>query len=129
MRVLPAIVDAVQGRAAVIVDGGVRRGSDVVKARAAGADAVLVGRAYLYGLAACGQAGVERILEILRAEMVRTLCLMGCPSVAELDRSWIDLPGAAEPIRTPPRPRRPSRSRPAPDPPHGRATPPTPPSP
>jgi len=101
MRVLPAIVDAVQGRAAVIVDGGVRRGSDVVKARAAGADAVLVGRAYLYGLAACGQAGVERVLEILRSEMVRTLSLLGCPSVAELDRSWIDLPGTDRPGASP----------------------------
>jgi isopentenyl diphosphate isomerase/L-lactate dehydrogenase-like FMN-dependent dehydrogenase len=93
MDVLPAVVDAVDGRAPVLVDGGVRRGSDVVKAVAAGACAVLIGRAYLYGLAAAGEAGVGRVLEVLRDDTVRTLQLLGCPSVAQLDRSWIDLPG------------------------------------
>jgi L-lactate dehydrogenase (cytochrome)/(S)-mandelate dehydrogenase len=55
----------------------------------------MIGRAYLYGLAACGEPGVGRILEVLRSEMVRTMTLMGCASVADLDRSWLDLPGAA----------------------------------
>ena len=67
-----------------------------MKALAVGADAVMIGRPYLYGLATCGEAGVRRVLEILRTEMVRTLSLMGCPSVADLDRSWIELPGDAE---------------------------------
>ncbi|HEY5026066.1 MAG TPA: alpha-hydroxy acid oxidase [Acidimicrobiales bacterium] len=91
-RVLPAIVDALGGSAAVVLDSGIRRGSDVVKAVAAGADAVMIGRAYLYGLAAGGEAGVTRVLEILRTEMVRTMSLMGCPSVAHLDRSWLEMP-------------------------------------
>ncbi len=94
LRVLPEIVDALGGTAAVVLDSGVRRGSDVVKAVAAGADAVMIGRPYLYGLATCGEAGVRRVLEILRIEMVRTLSLMGCPSVSALDRSWIELPSA-----------------------------------
>jgi len=93
LRVLPAIVDALGGSAAVVLDSGVRRGSDVVKALAAGADAVMIGRAYLYGLATGGEAGVRRVLEILRTEMVRTLSLLGCPSVSALDRSWIEPPG------------------------------------
>ena len=97
LRVLPEIVDALAGQAPVILDSGVRRGSDVVKAVAAGADAVMIGRAYLYGLAACGEPGVRQILEILRTEIVRTLSLMGCPAVSDLDRSWLDLPGAARP--------------------------------
>ena len=67
-----------------------------MKALATGADAVMIGRPYLYGLATCGEEGVRRVVEILRTEMVRTLSLMGCPSVADLDRSWIELPGRAE---------------------------------
>jgi len=94
LRVLPSIVDAVGATAAVVLDSGVRRGSDVVKALAVGADAVMIGRPYLYGLATSGEAGVRQVLEILRTEMVRTLILMGCPSVSDLDRSWIELPGA-----------------------------------
>jgi L-lactate dehydrogenase (cytochrome) len=93
LRVLPDIVDALGGKAAVVLDSGVRRGSDVVKALAAGADAVMIGRPYLYGLATCGEAGVRRVLEILGTEMVRTLTLMGCPSVSALDREWIGWPG------------------------------------
>lgn len=92
MTVLPAVVDAVGQTTAVLVDSGVRRGGDVVKALAVGADAVLVGRPYLYGLAAAGTAGVERILDVLRADIERTLVLLGCPGVRRLDRSWIDLP-------------------------------------
>ena len=89
MRVLPEVVDAVGGKAEVMLDGGVRRGSDVVKAIAIGAKAVLIGRPFVYGLAAAGQAGVERVIEILRADMVRTLSLLGCAKVGDLDRSWL----------------------------------------
>jgi len=86
---LPAVVDRVGGRAQVLLDGGVRRGSDVVKALALGASAVGIGRPYVYGLAAGGQAGVEHVLEILREEVVRTLTLMGVADVADLDRSHV----------------------------------------
>ncbi len=92
LRVLPEVVAAVNGRAEVLVDGGIRRGSDIVKALCLGARAVLIGRAYAYGLAAAGQAGVGRALEILRADVERTLRLLGCPSVAALDSSYIDFP-------------------------------------
>ena len=95
MRVLPDIVEALGGAAAVVLDSGVRRGSDVVKALAAGADAVMIGRAYLYGLATCGEQGVRRVLDVLHTEMVRTLSLMGCPSVSDLDPSWLEPPGGA----------------------------------
>jgi L-lactate dehydrogenase (cytochrome) len=86
---LPEIVDGVDGRAEILLDGGLRRGSDVVKAIALGARAGLVGRPFLYGLAAAGQAGVERALEILRDEIDRTLALIGRPTLAELDRTAI----------------------------------------
>jgi isopentenyl diphosphate isomerase/L-lactate dehydrogenase-like FMN-dependent dehydrogenase len=92
LRVLPEVVTAVAGRAEVLLDGGVRRGSDVIKAICLGARAVLVGRAYAYGLAAAGEAGVARALEILRADTVRTLKLLGCEGVAKLDRSFVDVP-------------------------------------
>jgi isopentenyl diphosphate isomerase/L-lactate dehydrogenase-like FMN-dependent dehydrogenase len=91
MRVLPEVVAAVNGRAVVLMDGGVRRGGDVVKALCLGARAVLVGRAYAYGLGAAGEAGVTRALEILRADLERTLKLLGCPSIAALDRSYVDV--------------------------------------
>lgn len=86
---LPAIVDAVAGRGQVLLDGGIRRGSDIVKALSLGADAVLVGRPFLYGLAAGGTAGVTDVLEILRSELRRTMVLMGCRDVHELDASWL----------------------------------------
>jgi len=89
LRVLPEIVRAVNGRAEVLMDGGIRRGSDIVKAICLGARAVLIGRAYAYGLAAAGEAGVARALEILRADVERTLRLLGCPCVAALDSSYI----------------------------------------
>jgi L-lactate dehydrogenase (cytochrome) len=92
LHVLPEIVDAVGGRVEVLVDGGVRRGSDVVKAVAMGARAVLVGRAYAYGLGAGGEAGVARALEILRADTVRTMKLLGCGSVADLEASFVSVP-------------------------------------
>jgi L-lactate dehydrogenase (cytochrome) len=89
LRVLPEVVAAVGDDTEVLVDGGIRRGSDVVKAIALGAKAVLIGRPYMYGLAAGGQVGVERVLEILREEMTRTLTLMGSTGLAELDGSWL----------------------------------------
>lgn len=89
IEVLPEIVDAVGGRAEVILDGGVRRGSDVVKALALGAKVCMIGRGYLYGLGAGGRAGVERALELLRDDIRRTLMLVGCSSVTELNRSHV----------------------------------------
>ena len=76
----------------VLMDGGVRRGSDVVKAVALGARAVLIGRPWAFGLAAAGEPGIVRILDILRADVVRTLRLLGVGSVAELDRSHVQVP-------------------------------------
>lgn len=90
LTALPRIVDAVDGRAEVLLDSGIRRGSDVLKALSLGARAVLVGRLPAWGLAAAGTEGVERVLEILQTEMVRTMRLMGCRSVADLDHSWLD---------------------------------------
>jgi L-lactate dehydrogenase (cytochrome)/(S)-mandelate dehydrogenase len=92
LRALPAISEAVGSRAEVILDGGVRRGSDVIKALCLGATCVAIGRPYLYGLAVAGPAGVVSVLDILRSEIVTTLTLMGVASLAELDRSWL-LPG------------------------------------
>jgi L-lactate dehydrogenase (cytochrome) len=91
LRVLPEIVAAVNGRAEVLMDGGVRRGSDIVKAICLGARAVLIGRAYAYGLAAAGQAGVARALEILRTDVERTLKLLGCASIDSLDGSYVQV--------------------------------------
>ncbi len=76
------------------MDGGVRRGSDIAKALCLGARAVLIGRAYAYGLAAAGGAGVARVLEILRADLYRTLKLLGCRSAALLDPSYVNVPAA-----------------------------------
>jgi isopentenyl diphosphate isomerase/L-lactate dehydrogenase-like FMN-dependent dehydrogenase len=92
LKALPEIVKAVNGQVAVLLDGGVRRGSDIVKALCLGATACLVGRAYAYGLGAAGEAGVARAIEILRADLERTLRLLGCPSVRELNRSFIEVP-------------------------------------
>jgi isopentenyl diphosphate isomerase/L-lactate dehydrogenase-like FMN-dependent dehydrogenase len=92
LQALPEVVAAVNGRAEVLVDGGVRRGSDIVKALCLGARAVLIGRAYAYGLAAAGEPGVTRALEILRADVERTLKLLGCSSIAALDHSYVDVP-------------------------------------
>jgi isopentenyl diphosphate isomerase/L-lactate dehydrogenase-like FMN-dependent dehydrogenase len=92
---LPAIADAVGDRAEVLLDGGIRRGTDIAKALALGARAVLIGRPQIYGLIVDREQGVLDVLEILRAELDRALALMGAPSVQELDRSWLiacDLP-------------------------------------
>src|SRR6267142_286662 len=91
LRALPEVVAAVNGQIEVLMDGGIRRGSDIVKAICLGARAVLCGRAYAYGLAAAGEAGVTRALEILRVDLERTLKLLGCPSVAALDRTYINV--------------------------------------
>jgi L-lactate dehydrogenase (cytochrome) len=92
LRALPEVVAAVGGQVEVLMDGGIRRGSDIVKAICLGAKAVLCGRAYAYGLAAAGEAGVTRAFEILRADVDRTLKLLGCTSIAALDRSYVDVP-------------------------------------
>jgi L-lactate dehydrogenase (cytochrome) len=89
IKVLPEVVAAVGDRIEVLMDGGIRHGSDVAKAICLGARAVLVGRAYAYGLAAAGEAGVTRAMEILRTDLVRTLKLLGCPSVKTLDGTFV----------------------------------------
>jgi L-lactate dehydrogenase (cytochrome) len=94
IEVLPEVVDAVNGRAEVLFDGGIRRGSDAVKAVALGARACLIGRAYLYGLGVEGQSGVERVVGILRKEIDRVLTLLGRPTLRDLDRSALRLPRA-----------------------------------
>jgi L-lactate dehydrogenase (cytochrome) len=88
---LPKIVDAVAGRAEVILDGGIRRGSDVVKAIALGARACMIGKAFNYGVAALGERGVELAIDILRKEIDRALALIGRPTLATLDRSAVQL--------------------------------------
>ena len=93
LRMLPEVVAAVGGQIEVLVDGGIRRGSDIVKALCLGARAVLIGRAYAYGLAAGGEAGVAAAIAILRADLIRTMKLLGCPSVHELDASYVEVTG------------------------------------
>jgi isopentenyl diphosphate isomerase/L-lactate dehydrogenase-like FMN-dependent dehydrogenase len=96
IRALPEVVTAVNGQAEVWMDGGIRRGSDIVKALCLGARAVLCGRAYAYALSAAGEAGVSRALEILRSDVERTVRLLGCASVQDLDRSYVELPAGWE---------------------------------
>lgn len=90
---LPAIVDAVGNRTTIIVDSGFRRGSDVLKGLALGADAVAIGRATLYGVAAAGEAGATRALDILRAEILRTMAVTGLKDLASIGRDHVRLPG------------------------------------
>ncbi len=92
LQMLPEVLSAVGDRVEVLLDGGIRRGSDIVKALCLGARAVLTGRAYAYGLGAAGEVGVTRAIEILRTDLIRTLKLLGCASIAHLDRSFIDFP-------------------------------------
>ena len=87
--ILPEVVRAVAGRAEVFVDGGVWRGADVVKAVALGARACLIGKAYMFGLGAYGEVGVDRVLEIFRVEIDRTLGMLGCASISELEPSLL----------------------------------------
>ena len=92
IRVLPEVVQAVNGQTEILLDGGIRRGSDIVKALCLGAKAVLIGRAYAYGLGAGGYDGVTRAIQILRGDVVRTMKLLGCPAIKELDGSFVDIP-------------------------------------
>jgi isopentenyl diphosphate isomerase/L-lactate dehydrogenase-like FMN-dependent dehydrogenase len=89
LRVLPEIARAVGTQIEVLFDGGIRRGGDIVKALALGARAVLLGRAYGYGMAAYADAGIARALAILYADFERTLKLLGCPSIDALDASYL----------------------------------------
>ena len=94
LRALPEVVAAVNGRIEVLLDSGIRRGSDIVKALCLGARAVLIGRAYAYGLGAGGEVGVERAVNILRADVIRTMKLLGVDSVAGLDASLVETPAS-----------------------------------
>lgn len=95
VRALPEVVEAAAGRIPVLLDGGVRRGTDVLRSLALGAAAVLVGRPYLWGLAADGEAGVSRVLEILRDELTAAMVLSGRPTIASVDRTLIAGPDRA----------------------------------
>ena len=92
IQVLPEIVKAIDGEIDVLLDGGIRRGSDIVKALCLGAKGVLIGRAYAYGLAAGGGPGVARTIEILRTDLERTMKLLGCKSMKSLDHSFVKMP-------------------------------------
>jgi L-lactate dehydrogenase (cytochrome) len=92
IRSLPEVVAAVGDKIEVLVDGGIRNGGDIVKALSLGAKGVLVGRAYAYGLAAAGESGVARAIDILRTGVVRTMKLLGVASVRDLSRAYIDVP-------------------------------------
>ena len=89
LELLPEVADRVGGRLEIICDGGVRRGSDVVKALALGANACMVGRAYLYGLAAAGEAGVDHVLAMLAGDIERTMALIGCRTVKDIDSDYV----------------------------------------
>ena len=89
LNALPEVVQAVGGRVEVLMDGGVRRGSDIAKAICLGARAVLIGRAYAYGLAAAGHAGVARAIKILKDDLDLTLTLLGCPAIDQLDETYL----------------------------------------
>jgi len=106
LEVLPQIAAAAGDRLAIFVDGGIRRGADIVKALALGADMAFVGRAALYGVAAGGEAGARRALQILRTEIDRVLALLGRTSVDELDPSCVARSGSDPALR-------PSDARPA----------------
>jgi isopentenyl diphosphate isomerase/L-lactate dehydrogenase-like FMN-dependent dehydrogenase len=92
LKILPEVVAAVGDRTEVLFDGGIRRGSDIVKALALGARATLLGRGYAYGLAAGGEAGATRAAEIFRADLIRTMKLLGCASVRELTSDYLSVP-------------------------------------
>jgi L-lactate dehydrogenase (cytochrome) len=92
LSLVAPVADAVQGRCEIICDGGVRRGSDIIKALALGANACMAGRAYLYALGAAGERGVDRLLEWFRADLVRTMSLLGQRSLADVDRALVSPP-------------------------------------
>jgi 4-hydroxymandelate oxidase len=89
IRALPEVVEAVGGRGVVVIDGGVRRGIDIVKALALGANAVQVGRPVLWGLAVGGEAGATRVLNLLREELDNAMALCGCPTIGHLARDLV----------------------------------------
>jgi isopentenyl diphosphate isomerase/L-lactate dehydrogenase-like FMN-dependent dehydrogenase len=89
IEALPEVVKAVQGKIPVLIDGGFRRGTDILKALALGAKAVGIARPYLYGLSAFGQPGVERVLELLRTELALDMALAGVPDLVSIDRSLV----------------------------------------
>lgn len=93
IEALPEVVAAVRGRIPVLVDGGFRRGTDILKALALGAKAICIARPYLYGLAAFGQPGVERVIELLRTELALDMALAGVPDLAAIDRSLVRIRG------------------------------------
>jgi L-lactate dehydrogenase (cytochrome) len=95
LELLPAVVEAVGGRIDIICDGGVRRGSDIVKAVALGATCCMAGRAYLYGLAAAGEAGVDFVLRLFESDVRRTMALCGVTTLADLSPEvvrWRQIP-------------------------------------
>ena len=89
IEALPEVVEAVDGRCEIYLDGGIRRGTDILKALALGARAVLIGRPILWGLAANGLEGVSHVLELLRAELELAMALAGRPTLASIDRSLV----------------------------------------
>ena len=89
MECLPEVLEAVQGRLPVLIDGGFRRGTDIFKALALGAAAICIGRPYVWGLSAFGQSGVEQVLDLLRAELVRAMQLAGTPSLREIKPEFV----------------------------------------
>jgi L-lactate dehydrogenase (cytochrome) len=91
LDLLPEVADAVGGRIEIICDGGVRRGSDIVKALALGANACMAGRAYLYGLGAAGEAGVDHVLDLLATGVRRSMALIGCKTIGELGREFVSV--------------------------------------
>ena len=95
IEALPEVVKAVNGRIPVLIDGGIRRGTDVLKALALGATAVCVARPYLYGLACFGQAGVERVIHLLRKELELNMALAGVPNLRSIDPSLVRIRGGA----------------------------------
>ena len=86
---LPEVTDAVQGKTEILIDGGIRRGTDILKAIALGAKAVFIGRPVIWGLAACGEDGVTNVLEILRKEFDLAMALAGCSSASEISRDLV----------------------------------------
>jgi isopentenyl diphosphate isomerase/L-lactate dehydrogenase-like FMN-dependent dehydrogenase len=93
IEALPEVVRGANGKIPVLLDGGVRRGTDILKALALGAKAVCVARPYLYGLAAFGQPGVERVIELLRTELALDMGLAGVPNLASIDRKLVRIRG------------------------------------
>jgi isopentenyl diphosphate isomerase/L-lactate dehydrogenase-like FMN-dependent dehydrogenase len=99
LRALSEVVEAANGRAEVFIDGGIRRGTDVVKALALGAKSVLVGRPYIYGLAVGGEEGVRRVIKILRDETENAMGLLGCRNISEITRDRVEVPWGERALR------------------------------